>query len=325
MDDGSADNDLFEHNLRLVRESYRRKVQSLENEVLRLKGDLRDRENHIEESEREWNRKAARYEQELQEAAFKHKTLSDEKDALAQENANLKSDLRQTKKALTKLQVFKRAIQSTIDEEDHRQSVQEEDTVSEVVAEDAHRSSRSEDGPTRSTYASASRSNGTYNVDSPYSAATTPAAAASGTASPGYVSGRTYSVSSSPSDGERSDGARDVVQQIDRTLQNNPSPSTPSPLSDRVKQILQYEDLSNSLPVRGAKADQPSEEKVFFQEARQRLSWNQFNVILANIKRLNANEQTKDTTLEIAKKIFGDDNSDLYWTFRKLLTRGEKL
>jgi len=61
--------------------------------------------------------------------------------------------------------------------------------------------------------------------------------------------------------------------------------------------------------------------KAFFRAARGKLSYENFNAFLANIKRLNNHQQTRDQTLDEAKKLFGPDNQDLYSDFQMLLNR----
>ncbi|KAJ6774813.1 hypothetical protein OIU79_018073 [Salix purpurea] len=61
--------------------------------------------------------------------------------------------------------------------------------------------------------------------------------------------------------------------------------------------------------------------KEFFRQARSRLSYEQFSAFLANIKKLNGQEQTREETLRKAEEIFGTDNKDLYLLFQGLLNR----
>uniref|UniRef100_A0A6V7QYF1 At4g15545-like C-terminal domain-containing protein n=1 Tax=Ananas comosus var. bracteatus TaxID=296719 RepID=A0A6V7QYF1_ANACO len=61
--------------------------------------------------------------------------------------------------------------------------------------------------------------------------------------------------------------------------------------------------------------------KEFFRQARTRLSYEQFAAFLANIKELNANNQSREETLEKAEEIFGTENKDLYISFQNLLNR----
>jgi len=61
--------------------------------------------------------------------------------------------------------------------------------------------------------------------------------------------------------------------------------------------------------------------KQFFRKARGSLSYEGFNEFLANIKRLNAQQQTREETLERARGIFGPDYKHLYMEFEQLLNR----
>ena len=61
--------------------------------------------------------------------------------------------------------------------------------------------------------------------------------------------------------------------------------------------------------------------KDFFRQARLRLTYEQFNQFLTNIKRLNDHAQTREATLMRAQDIFGADNDDLFQSFKSLLSR----
>ncbi|CAL5402528.1 unnamed protein product [Camellia sinensis] len=61
--------------------------------------------------------------------------------------------------------------------------------------------------------------------------------------------------------------------------------------------------------------------KEFFRQARSRLSYEQFSAFLANIKELNAQNQSREETLRKAEEIFGMDNKDLCLSFQGLLNR----
>ncbi|KAF5465576.1 hypothetical protein F2P56_015567 [Juglans regia] len=61
--------------------------------------------------------------------------------------------------------------------------------------------------------------------------------------------------------------------------------------------------------------------KEFFRQVRSRLSYEQFGAFLANVKELNSHKQTKEETLRKADEIFGPENRDLYMIFEGLITR----
>lgn len=61
--------------------------------------------------------------------------------------------------------------------------------------------------------------------------------------------------------------------------------------------------------------------KQFFRKARNALSYEAFNDFLANIKLLNNQQQTREETLDRARRIFGPEQQHLYMEFEQLLTR----
>jgi hypothetical protein len=60
---------------------------------------------------------------------------------------------------------------------------------------------------------------------------------------------------------------------------------------------------------------------LFFRQARNCLSYEQYSAFLATIKKFIAKKQTREDFLENADKIFGSDNKDLYLSFQGLLNR----
>jgi len=65
----------------------------------------------------------------------------------------------------------------------------------------------------------------------------------------------------------------------------------------------------------------PIDGKQFFRLARNNLSYEAFNEFLANIKRLNNQQQTREDTLEEARRIFGTELHHLYKEFETLLNK----
>lgn len=61
--------------------------------------------------------------------------------------------------------------------------------------------------------------------------------------------------------------------------------------------------------------------KQFFRQARSQLSYEAFNDFLSNIKRLNNQQQTREETLDEARRIFGPELQHLYKEFEQLLNR----
>lgn len=88
------------------------------------------------------------------------------------------------------------------------------------------------------------------------------------------------------------------------------SPRPPRPMST----------AANSPPALSP-APQNIDGKQFFRQARSRLSYEAFNAFLASIKRLNNSQQTREETLDEARRILGPELQDLYRDFETLLNR----
>lgn len=72
----------------------------------------------------------------------------------------------------------------------------------------------------------------------------------------------------------------------------------------------------------GAASESPlSSGRAFFTRARSRLPKETFNQFLSSIKSLNSQRQTREQTLEEARRIFGAEHQDLYLDFEKILDR----
>lgn len=67
--------------------------------------------------------------------------------------------------------------------------------------------------------------------------------------------------------------------------------------------------------------DKTTDGRAFFRTARNRLSYEQFNLFLSNIKKLNNHQQKREETLKKAQSIFGDANADLYEEFKVLISK----
>jgi len=96
-----------------------------------------------------------------------------------------------------------------------------------------------------------------------------------------------------------------------------------SPVSPSSSSRLNIDELDFSTTDARSQTTSPGqiEGKAFFREARQRLTYDQFNNLISNIKNLNNRSLTKEETLERTRRIFGNDNNDLFWTFKKLLSK----
>lgn len=115
-------------------------------------------------------------------------------------------------------------------------------------------------------------------------------------------------------------------------LARQSSPARPSRLSasDRPSQApatpvspvrLSARSLSPACPGPDLSAGVSVDGRLFFKQARNRLSQEGFNLFLGSIKRLNNSEQTREQTLQDARHILGDQHKDLYGDFEHLINR----
>lgn len=103
-----------------------------------------------------------------------------------------------------------------------------------------------------------------------------------------------------------------------RTPSPAPPASTPAPPASTTPASGGYFAASGGYP---GESGQHVDGKGFFRRARNCLSYETFNLFLATIKRLNNQQQSREDTLEQARKIFGPEQQDLYVEFEQLLTR----
>jgi len=78
---------------------------------------------------------------------------------------------------------------------------------------------------------------------------------------------------------------------------------------------------SMQTPAEAASSAPAVDGRQFFRMARSVLSYEAFNEFLANIKRLNNQQQSHEETLAQAAQIFGYENQNLYAEFESLLSR----
>jgi len=117
----------------------------------------------------------------------------------------------------------------------------------------------------------------------------------------------------SPQRGGGHSNADNLIAEIDRATVGDPQGAAST----------RFPDIGGGSPGPGdnAAAAAQVDGKEFFKRARHRLSFQQFNEFLANIKKLNSHLQTRDETLAKANEIFGPENQDLHVAFTALLSR----
>ena len=270
--------------LRIVEQAYDEKTRALDHELQQLRAYSKQQQSNVAALER----RVAELEQQVRDGDERTRQLSDEK-------AQLSQDLKATQRDLSKLDAFKRSILQSINDEDIPSSRPPLGTYSGVA--ELPSSSLTSAPPLASYPASPAPAS----LLGGGAALTNPLGGMSGTAAPSGSAGGSYLSGSSPSA-----AASAAIPSAAA------SATTPG--------------AAGGATTAGAAAETPNvaavmDGKDFFRQARLRLTYEQFNQFLTNIKRLNDHAQTRDETLAKAQEIFGADNSDLFDSFKSLLSK----
>lgn len=99
----------------------------------------------------------------------------------------------------------------------------------------------------------------------------------------------------------------------------SPAYGRPATASTPVDSLGRADAGAQAASFSGGAASGAVDGKQFFRQARNSLSYEAFNEFLANIKRLNTQQQSREETLEAARRIFGQEHEHLYREFENLL------
>ncbi|CAJ2658542.1 hypothetical protein L195_g015686 [Trifolium pratense] len=294
------------------------RVNTLQSEASALRAELAEKDGLIDELQAQVEPLHAA----LSEAADKLALAEQDKEKLLKENASLSSTVRKLTRDVSKLEVFRKALMQSLQEDDDKSggspkiaamlnSQASITSTSQLGDEDAASLPPSRSSPMRTNTSDAGNSSvedresdgGKSQVSSSYnillaSRTTTPHISPPG--SPPTVSASvTPTRTSKPASPRR----HAVSLQIDRSSMFSSTGSMSS---------VGAGSHTGRTRVDG---------KEFFRQVRSRLSYEQFGAFLANVKELNSHKQTKEDTLKKADEIFGPENKDLYTIFEGLITR----
>lgn len=279
------------------------RVGELEAETMLLRHRLADKELLISDLQA----RVGELQQALQQSSAHLSHSLDEQTKLTTEKNNLAASVRKLNRDVAKLEIFKRTLMNSLQEEDENHSQGSEDKRSASKFSTVN-SSFSPLGTDRDY-----ESNGHRQKFSLTPTNVTPEMTPSGSPKrpplPTPPKGRSAAVSpkmqsttGSPKWHSISDGRISLPSSLP-TSKHSTAPNSPP--------------HAGSHSARTARVDG----KEFFRQARNRLSYEQFSAFLTNIKQLNAHIQTKEETLRKANEIFGPGNEDLYRSFDGLLRR----
>ncbi|KFK35539.1 hypothetical protein AALP_AA4G003700 [Arabis alpina] len=275
------------------------RVSTLESQVSGLRQKLIEKDRLVDELES----RVSSMERLYQESDSSLKNVVEENMKLTQERDSLAVTAKKLGRDFAKLEAFKRQLMQSLNDE-NRSQTETSDVRMVSLGKDENSNGLSAHG-SYSNNQGLSEAGQRASLTPQFSPGFTP----SGTPKILSTSGspRTYSTASSPK--QFSGAASPTSSHYDIRMWSSTSQQSSVPNSPP---------RSHSTSVRHPRIDG----KEFFRQARSRLSYEQFSAFLANIKELNARKQSREETLRKAEEIFGTNNSDLYISFKGLLTSG---
>lgn len=319
------------------------RVSKLESEVGSLREIMREKDRQVSELEN----KVIQLQMSYEEADSKLKAALDDNVKLSMERDSLAASVKKLTRDLAKLETFKRQLMQSLSDESSSETV-EIGTYAHSVSKSNPNKVEEVKGrpPLQSLGDSAQSGYSTYNASkqtTQQKSATsykTPRLTPSGT--PKVLSTRgspkRSSVAYSPKGGisrktsPKKVSTRASPKQYSTTVSPKGMSRKTSPTkadyarngsmsswfpSSQQSSAANSPPRSRPLPARTPKPDG----KEFFRHVRTRLSYEQFNAFLTNVKELNNQKQSREETLRKAEEIFGEDNKDLYSSFQGLLSR----
>ncbi|CAN6360143.1 unnamed protein product [Urochloa humidicola] len=286
------------------------RLGQLEAEAARLRAQLADRDAEAEDlRERVEQLDAA-----LDVATGRLRRVEEEKETLVRENSSLSNTVRKLNRDVAKLEVFKKTLMQSLQEDDGSDSTAPR---TKVAASPNFSSAPSDEDSTLQTSKSSQFSETTSSVSDESSQVDpdAPRPPHPHVFLPSYNSTPRITPRITPTGSPPRGGYESV--------------SPPRRHSISIASMNMFNDRSSGYSGHySSPFDAPSQTgrtrvdgKEFFRQVRNRLSYEQFGAFLANVKELNANRQTREDTLRKADEIFGPENKDLYTIFESLITR----
>ncbi|CAI5468833.1 unnamed protein product [Closterium sp. Yama58-4] len=329
--------DLLNLSRLIAAQAFTARIHSLEAEAGRLKGSLGESQSSINALEA----KVADLELTLKEANEKREAAEEEQAKLTGEKTALVAMVKKLNRDVAKLETFRRTLMQQLKDEN------DDEPASEVgVAESA--AGRKPPVPESSVTSESSASTTKAEPDVSASLAAGVAGPGAGTAlrvdhvaRSTAAAGSATVASAIDHAGPAEDAAHSNINTTGPAASTTGSSSSVSASLRNLRTPQRTPSMTPSLfspaftpsatPPHGSTAASPRSRtevraprvdgKEFFRRARNRLSYEQFSLFLANIKELNAHRKTREETLKKAEEIFGTENKDLYASFETLLSR----
>ncbi|KAK7245741.1 hypothetical protein RIF29_40590 [Crotalaria pallida] len=301
------------------------RVSELQSESSALREELADKDSVVAQLQAQ----VESLQNAISEAAERLTQADQDKESLVKENASLSNSVRKLSRDVSKLEVFKKTLMQSLQEDEENSGGGAQDIVAKLQSQASITSASQPGGdndaslpPSRSSsmraYISETANSFAENQESDATRPRVPynILLASQTSTPRITPpGSPPSLSASVSPTRRTSKPVSPIRRHSISFS-----SSRGIYDDRTSVFSSSGSVSNS-----DTASQTGRTRVdgkeFFRQVRSRLSSEQFGAFLTNVKDLNSQKQTKEETLQKVDEIFGSENKDLYAIFEGLITR----
>ncbi|XP_008223067.1 PREDICTED: uncharacterized protein At4g15545 isoform X3 [Prunus mume] len=297
------------------------RVSALESESYALRAKLAEKDQLIAELQAQVESLDAS----LSETADKLALAAQEKEGLVKEKALLSNTVRKLNRDVSKLEVFRKTLMRSLEEEDENSTGASEAVAKPKIQTQENLSSKpqAEVGEGDATFATlppsrASSIRSQYSETGSIFSENRDTEAERPRISPGLL------LASQTSTPRLTPPGSPPVYSASTSPTRTSKPVSPKRHSMSFATSRGMFDDRSSMPSSHHSSEHGRtrvDGKEFFRQVRSRLSYEQFGAFLANVKELNGHKQTKEETLQKADEIFGPDNKDLYAIFEGLINR----
>ncbi|XP_010938868.1 uncharacterized protein At4g15545 isoform X2 [Elaeis guineensis] len=283
------------------------RLSKLESEASRLRQRLAEKDDIVAEL----RAKVETLDASLADVSDRLARADEEKETLLNENASLSNTIKKLNRDVSKLEIFKKTLMRSLQEEEESPQVGAPRVVPEKMTDTASFSTGSL-GEDKDAALPPLKSSSVQNQFSD---------TASSISEDGSKQGKPYMLLTSRGSTPR------FTPPDSPPRRHSISFSTTRNLFDERSSIFSsmpsshHNSFSSPFDMGAQTGRTRVDGKEFFRQVRSRLSYEQFSAFLANVKELNAHKQTREETLQKADEIFGPDNRDLYTIFEGLITR----
>lgn len=285
------------------------RVGRLEAEAAGLRAQLAQRDDTAEDL----RERVEQLESALALATDRLTRAEGEKETVLKENANLSNTVKKLNRDVAKLEVFKKTLMQSLQEDDDKPNITPRAKLTESSNFSSAPSVGDEDSEFPTSKSSQLSETASSASEDSHAEPDVPRPPRTHVYIPSYNSTPKLTPPGSPPRG---------YAPLSPPRRHSISIASMNRLDDRSSLFSsQHSSMTSPFEAASQTARTRVDGKEFFRQVRNRMSYEQFSAFLANVKELNAHKQTREDTLRKADAIFGPENSDLYTIFESLITR----